>query len=168
MKTIPTEPFSVTITEEDRQKADGYLSCRNCLIATALKRVGFEYVTADPYTVGLRLNPGDEEVEFSTKAGLEDVCMDGNTYRPEVVGRTFTFTPKKHPTTGHSAVAEVRKGLTTEQAEYYAAKLYYVAIPEEDRFPDHFLSWNILARLLNASPQHQTIALILCLQTPKS
>jgi hypothetical protein len=93
---IPTEPFSVTITEEDRLDAGDYSQPSCCLIATALKRIGY---TADQIGVGvyeiLLYDPDIRASAFIPDIHMDDaaLCGDGRAYLPEVVGRTFTFAP---------------------------------------------------------------------------
>lgn len=85
--------IKVIFTEEDRQNADKYDSNTDCLLATALKRMGFEDVSVGGwgnfsidgiyYRPVTKFNVGLVEDEFATQAPY---------YYPSVVGMEMEFT----------------------------------------------------------------------------
>ncbi len=92
---IPDQ-FTVTITEEDRQKAEGFCSNFSCLMATALKRTFPEAAISEGWN-----HSHINKVQYNHQnAGPEELCCEIKVeqkpfYGPEVVGKTFTFTREK-------------------------------------------------------------------------
>jgi hypothetical protein len=90
----------------------------------------------------------------------------------QLVRESHMLTPDKRSVTGikdfstdANAVAEVRKGLSQDQQEWVCGKLYWLVIPKEDHFPDHFISWSHVAKICNA-PLRQIVIAIIAALTP--
>lgn len=96
-KQIAPRYIKVTITEEDRQKADRYCSNGGCLIATALKREGYEL---GPGGVGgFEVNVNGKNYTFDEECGVGGnvVKTDYSSrekpfYLPSVVGKVVSCT----------------------------------------------------------------------------
>jgi hypothetical protein len=88
-------PITVTITEEDRQKAEPFNSIHNCLIATACKRVlrDVQLLSVGTYDVSFIHNGKYESHNFSERLGLELITERSSQcapfYTKDVVGKSF-------------------------------------------------------------------------------
>ena len=84
--------FTVTITEEDRQEAGEYAHNCNCLLSTAVKRLGGKRVVENVTSMWIdgvefthqAFHPGDAYRDLS--------ALHRPFYRSEVVGKKITFT----------------------------------------------------------------------------
>ena len=100
-KETAPDIISVTFTEQDRQTADDYMDNCNCLLATALRRMGFSGASIGA-NGSTSFNMGtDTELDYSpVYARDEENWFDSNVendaaekpfYKSEVVGRTLTL-----------------------------------------------------------------------------
>lgn len=87
--------FTVTITEADRKKAGCFTSNCDCLIATAIKRMGAESVSEVVDYCNI-----DEHLFTHAPIGPEELFRNSSAknrpfYGPEVVGKKIVFTRAK-------------------------------------------------------------------------
>lgn len=96
----PTErvPILLEITEEDRQKAGSLINANRCLIATAIRRMGYRCSTVGGGRDSTAsVNDSDYQLDISDV--LPDVDLDaliggvGPFYKPGVVGKQFILYP---------------------------------------------------------------------------
>ncbi len=91
----PPKYIKVTITEEDRQTADDFCNCGECLIATAFHRAGYGKCRVSPITIEipeLGIYRLDNDCGF---AEYLEVLTDPTlkpSYGPEVVGKIISAT----------------------------------------------------------------------------
>src|SRR5690242_6171236 len=88
----PPRVIHVTITEEDRQKADSFCSTGGCILATALTRMGYSHfiVGVDDAHIGFI----DYEIRHNGRGwGADESCRlsrkERPFYSPGVVGKTI-------------------------------------------------------------------------------
>ena len=90
---LPTT-IEITFTEEDRQKADNYMS-NTCLIGTALRRMGLEYGSVGGTTVDIKgkvYRIGD----FGLISHSEINCFNKPHYATSIVDKSITLTLCNH------------------------------------------------------------------------
>jgi hypothetical protein len=82
-------PIMIEITKEDRQNAGHFTEINNCLICTALHRMGYDgRISVDPTSVDI----GKKRYEGQLYA--RELCWDGYNYGKEVVGKQFILYPE--------------------------------------------------------------------------
>lgn len=102
MKTLPKK-FTVTITEEDRQKADGFCRNESCLLATAVRRqmeLGQDDDISEGVTSMCINGERYRHVEFPRGDLSSFVIVDATDkpfYQPHVVGKRTTFRLEEFP-----------------------------------------------------------------------
>lgn len=91
---VPKE-IHVTITEGDRQSAGGFGSCSSCILATALKRMGYhviaECIQRTHLKIGENLYTYRHE-PWGIKEARFDILAPHPQYAPEVVGKSLVLT----------------------------------------------------------------------------
>lgn len=84
-----SESITVTFTQEDLDKAEAYTSCRDCLLATALKRIGYRAISVGGAG---DLSIGGRDFEPTTPFSAREIeHEDEAVYRQDVVGKTWVF-----------------------------------------------------------------------------
>ena len=96
MNTELPDTITIEITEEDRQKAVAFVDFKNCIIATALKRMGYEHASVG--TIDITVNGQDYDLDkYCGCDELKDLTIDNSIscapfYGKGVVGKKFVAT----------------------------------------------------------------------------
>jgi hypothetical protein len=91
------DTFTLVITEEDRQSADGFCSNENCLVGACINRTFPEYRWIEGVDEVVAMIPGDFQIWKHERLDdiellVDDLAMSKPFYKPAVVGKRIICT----------------------------------------------------------------------------